>query len=496
MRLSRALRRRIGDDRDLLELLALAVERVLRKSIRVTWLARWVRLTRSKDFSYEQVRPSNWSYSNGPLLQLRSTDALAVLEQAYCEEATTAAQLAVKVRAIESLPHSSPAWSGYATAVRVIHIGNVLAAHETSDVREELAAHVRLSIKVLRLCPERHLKNNHRTTIQFALAKGYLMIGAEIPARNAARRFSIKFASSLLPDGFTKEGSLRYAELLLSEALWLEERQPGGYVMERALGSRLASAINWRCQTGSPPAFGDTFGKRTAPLLAGIERPEAEQQDSTVLLTCGTAAVWVSLGSLGPSGYGGHGHLDAGSFELHADSAVLVADPGCTTYEPSLTRSFQRSASAHNMLSPRMPLHRLPIWSGFRYLNPPTPIDVKLDSGERWSKVELTVRSIDRQGRPISTIRRCLTLQENQLVVEDQILALDPSIERFSLRFLLQGNLSILKRTQTATSPKLRNLRIRSYTPDPPTEGFGQVWTQVFKPGIDPLSSKLEMGWG
>jgi hypothetical protein len=118
------------------------------------------------------------------------------------------------------------------------------------------------------------------------------------------------------------------------------------------LGSKYDATLDGvqkRCAretAGEPPNVGQTFTadrrKRPGPFFP---------QGGMVCVAFGNDHFMADVGSVGLSGRGGHGHLDALSFTLTLGGVPLIVDPGSYLYtgDPQARNRF-RSTRAHNVL--------------------------------------------------------------------------------------------------------------------------------------------------
>lgn len=132
----------------------------------------------------------------------------------------------------------------------------------------------------------------------------------------------------------------------------------------------------------------------------------------------------VDVGEVGLKGRGGHGHLDALSFELTLNHDRLIVDPGSYIYTGDpVERNRFRSTAAHNV--PQVdgeemaPLFSRRLW---RLGSNADPVNVKVDkTGSRLS-ISAEHRGYERLDDPV-TVRRAFEcdLEKERLVIRDTI---------------------------------------------------------------------------
>ncbi len=292
-------------------------------------------------------------------------------------------------RARFSKPDSSWAWHPYTAAERAVNLlrfarrhGLPAPANETLGV---LARHAPAILARLEYFGDHdtgnHLSNNGRGLFILGLELGmanYADIGARILVEEARRIF--------LPSGVLREGSSHYHLLLArnyAEA-WLAARRHGhaGATDLESILARALAVVPHLCLSGgmplvgdispdSPPAHlaaflpGDPATTGWGALLDGDERAvflalkaRAAPTEPSRLIADGwlkfESGDWSGLWHLAPGGFPpmpGHGHQDAGSFEIHWRGAPLFVDPGRGAYGDEGAAAHDRSAAAHNGLT-------------------------------------------------------------------------------------------------------------------------------------------------
>ena len=243
------------------------------------------------------------------------------------------------------------------------------------------------------LCANLTPKRNHRTLELYAI----FLAAVAFPefARAAAwREFALdalveNAAADLLPDGVHCELSTDYHHLVVKNYLCVRRLAAlNGIAVPPSFDRRLAAALDFSMHVHKPdgivPSLSDgdargyldllrqghelfaredwlyvaTRGRRGAmPAAAGAlfpaagyavlrsgwgERGRAYADEQYLVFDCG------------PLGEGNHGHLDCLSFELAADGASLVVDPGRYTYSEAGEVNWRvrfRGTAAHNTVT-------------------------------------------------------------------------------------------------------------------------------------------------
>ncbi len=343
----------------------------------------------------------------------RGNSVLARMESSYLEDEPLDG-LVDRLHELLSLEADGPAWSSYSIAVR----GRVLADAMRDGCRDTSTRQLGLLHLVLLVAKsERHLSNNHRTTIEMAKARLSRELGFARVSRRAANAFIAHAARAMGPDGFPHEGSISHARGLASELLLAEESGFGDPTLTRSIEAAISSVA---FSDGTAPCFGDSFPERGIAPVAPA--PRWNRTGRIVLARSGPFELAISLGSQGPRVFGGHGHLDRGSFELfHRDAGLLVADPGCTLYGSSVTRTFERSYLAHNMATPRWGLADQPIWGSFAYRRMKHSDFQQIDAQHNRLRVVMHVDHETRSGSDAVQLVRTLELDDQGLTVADTV---------------------------------------------------------------------------
>ncbi len=283
-------------------------------------------------------------------------------------------------------PETGWAWHPYTAAERAINILDLARTHGLPEPVDEtiglLARHAEAIYGGLEYFGEHntsnHLSNNGRGLYRLGLELGLpwaAETGARILEKEAERIFR--------PSGVLGEGSSHYHFLLARNYAdaWLAARAHGRAeektlrrIVERALG-----VVPWLILPGGLPLVGDIspdcppeylLGLAGAEIgwVAGLPRDRKKALLSLIADVRPAAAddlsrdgwlrlrhgPWSGLWHSAPKGWPeapGHGHQDAGGFELHFQDLPVFVDPGRGAYGEDGDAAFYRSAGAHNTLT-------------------------------------------------------------------------------------------------------------------------------------------------
>jgi len=283
--------------------------------------------------------------------------------------------------------HGTWAWHPYTTAERAINIldaGRRFAADDLWLITaQQLQDHAAAIYGQLEYFGEHytgnHLANNGRGLLRIGLAIGWTECadaGATILLNEAARIFA--------PSGLLREGSSHYHLLVTRNYVdaWLaakRDEHPATARLAVVAGRALAASSDLLLPAGLP-LIGDISPDCPPSFLAGLVNPDTNAgwiamldgqsrtdlralmaspieidakpvHDGWLRASCGP---WSGLWHLPPDGWSptpGHGHQDAGSFELHWRDVPLFVDPGRGRYGEDDDAAYFRSALAHNGLT-------------------------------------------------------------------------------------------------------------------------------------------------
>lgn len=355
------------------------------------------------------------------------------------------------------IPDHSWAWHPYTAAERAVNLLRFARRHGlpalAGNTRDLLARHAPAIVAGLEYFGDHntsnHLSNNGRGLFILGLELGmadYAHIGARILTEESRRIF--------LSSGVLREGSSHYHLLLTrnyAEA-WLAARRHGHTaatglesILARALGViphlflsgglPLVGDISPDCPPAHLAAFlpGDPATTGWGALLDDDERAaflaiksRVVPADRSQLALDGWAKFessnWSGLWHLAPGGFSpmpGHGHQDAGAFEVHWRGLPLFVDLGRGAYGDDGAAAHYRSALVHNGLTlddrdpypPNKPYYD----DAFRRRAGGLPPELKSEA----DGVSLTFGGYGRLDAPVAT-RRWRFL-ENEMTIEDGV---------------------------------------------------------------------------
>ena len=283
-------------------------------------------------------------------------------------------------------PDESWAWHPYTAAERAVNLLHFSRRRRffasAADTRACLAAHAPAIARRLEYFGEHntgnHLANNGRGLFAIGLELGvpaYADMGASILIEEAKRIFA--------PSGILREGSSHYHLLYArnyAEAWLCARRHDHGAVAElEAITARALAVIPHLCLKGGLPLVGDISPDcppdHLAAFLPGDPATagwggllDANERAAFLALKTRTATAdrgvlaadgwlrfdsgdWTGLWHTAPGGWSampGHGHQDAGSFEIHWQDTPLFIDVGRGAYGETGAAAFYRSARVHN----------------------------------------------------------------------------------------------------------------------------------------------------
>lgn len=355
-------------------------------------------------------------------------------------------------------PDESWVWHPYTTAERAINILRFARVHGLPGNRDETLAALARHGPAIAANLEyfgnhdtgNHLSNNGRGLYLLGLELGQdrlADLGARILLAEAGRIFT--------RSGLLREGSSHYHLLLTrnyAEA-WLTARAHGRaeagdfeFVARSALeatpaltlpgGMPLIGDISPDC----PPEFltcllpGGNLDTGWAGLLSKDDRSaltamiEGLQPTSPArVATAGwhrlSRAAWTLLSYASPDGWAptpGHAHQDMGSFELHRGTDRIIVDPGRGAYGAEGEAAMYAAARAHNGLRvdghdpypPNKPYYN----DAFRRaISGPSPLVTRVGAALTIAHDGFT------RLRGVDTVTRCITLEDDRVIIEDTI---------------------------------------------------------------------------
>ena len=283
-------------------------------------------------------------------------------------------------------PAGGWAWHPYTAAERAINLLDLAdkkgLPEPVAETAALLARHANAIFEHLEYFGEHdtsnHLSNNGRGLFRLGLALG---IGW---AADAGARILIEEAKRILmPSGILREGSSHYHLLIARNYAdaWLAARafkRPEEDALRR-IAARMLAVVPRLLLPGGLPLVGDVspdcppeyllgLAGRQGGWLAGLPeekrsallalidetRPVAAEQlaaDGWLRFACGP---WTGLWHAAPMGWPfmpGHGHQDAGGFELHFGDLPVFVDAGRGAYGETGDAARYRSARVHNTVS-------------------------------------------------------------------------------------------------------------------------------------------------
>ena len=283
-------------------------------------------------------------------------------------------------------PDDSWAWHPYTAAERVINLLDYGQRHGLPEPVDEtvrlLARHGKAIFERLEYFGD-HNTSNHCSNNGRGLYRLGLALGMEWAADAGARILEQEATRIFLPSGVLREGSSHYHLLLARNYAdaWLaahRHHRPEEAAL-RKTASKALGVVPWLILPGGLPLVGDVSpdcppghllglvgtdsgwvagldDKSKAALLALIdETPPAETEalaaDGWLRFSHGP---WSGLWHTAPGGWPhapGHGHQDAGGFELHFEGTPVFVDPGRGAYGEDGDAALYRGADVHNTLS-------------------------------------------------------------------------------------------------------------------------------------------------
>lgn len=254
------------------------------------------------------------------------------------------------------------AWHPYTAAERAINILNFAAHHgwpgDVDNTRTLLAAHAPVIARQLEYFGEHdtsnHLANNGRGLLIIGAMLGLpsaTKMGMDILIHESERIFS--------PSGILREGSSHYHALYARRytecAAIAKKYNIAGADTLDTIATRAMDILSRIHLPGGLPMIGD-ISPDIAPghLLKMIAiEPSTENLDADGWLRFDQHG-WHGLWHCAHDGWSqmpGHGHQDAGSFELHWKNERVIVDPGRGGYGETGEAALYRSAAVHNGLT-------------------------------------------------------------------------------------------------------------------------------------------------
>ena len=349
------------------------------------------------------------------------------------------------------------AWHPYTAAERAVNLLRFARHHgfpaPAAETRTLLAAHAPAIAQRLEYFGEHntsnHLSNNGRGLLALGLElamPAYADMGARILIEESKRIF--------MASGVLREGSSHYHLLIArnyAEAwLWGRRHGHGSAADMETITARALAVIPRLVLEGGMPLVGDISPDCPPDHLAAFRPGDPatagwgallDPNDRATFLALKTRVMptnssllagdgwlradfgdWNGLWHMSPDGWSmmpGHGHQDAGGFELHWRDTPLFVDLGRGTYGENGEAAFYRSARTHNGITlddrdpypPNKPYYD----DAFRRREGgPAPTLTRDESG-----VALAFGGYARIGAPV--VRRRWTFSQTGFAVEDKI---------------------------------------------------------------------------
>lgn len=258
-------------------------------------------------------------------------------------------------------PDNSWAWHPYTAAERAINILHYAQRYGLPGAPDQtarcLACHAPVIAERLEFFGDHHTSNHLANN-----GRGLFLLGLWLDMPKAADiggRILIEEAKRIFrPSGMLREGSSHY-HLLLARNYDETAREAEAHGRQEApalrdVADRAKAAAAMLILPGGLPLIGDVSPDRPPiNLLEDFTAPITMPPDS--LIKDGWLrhdyGPWSGLWHLPPEGWRympGHGHEDAGGFEIHFGDMPLFIDPGRGSYGKS--GDFDLSGKAHNTL--------------------------------------------------------------------------------------------------------------------------------------------------
>ncbi|RME31158.1 MAG: heparinase, partial [Candidatus Zixiibacteriota bacterium] len=331
-------------------------------------------------------------------------------------------------------------WEPYPISLRVV---NWITWHlSVGELSKRAIQSLAVQVRFLGGRLEYHLLGNHlwanAKALVFAglffdgpeadswLRKGLELLGQEIPEQ-------------ILTDGGHFERSPMYHSIVLEDLLdlvnlyrvygrpvpdgWLEgiERMRIWLAAMSHPDGRIALFNDAAFGIASEPEALEAYARRLgfgalSPCQGSVSH---FPQTGYVRLEAGPAVAVLDVATIGPDYIPGHAHADTLNFELSLFGQRLIVDTGTSTYEKNAERQRQRGTSAHNTVQVNGE-DSSEVWGGFRVARRARPFGLDIVETAETVRVVCAHDGYRRlPGRPVH--RRCWTLTQNSLTVEDRV---------------------------------------------------------------------------
>jgi hypothetical protein len=306
-----------------------------------------------------------------------------------------------------SPPRVGAPWHPYVVSTRV---ANWIAAATLAPAlaSPRLAASLHRQVSYLARNVEDDILGNHVIRNAKALVLGGEALGDERLAARGRRLLARELPEQVLGDGGHYERSPAYHRLVLLDLL---ELAPFAPVAAEVAGMRAFATASSR-PDGAPALFNDGGLDVAPPLELHAPADGLEVREQTGYAFVRRPGLWLALdcGAPSPPFLPAHAHADALSFQLWADGAPLVVDPGTSTYDAGAQRDRERGTEAHATVAVGGDQFRL--WGAFR--SGPLPRVRLLDASPGLLVAEAALPSG-------VTHRRTIRIDDDAIAVEDVV---------------------------------------------------------------------------
>lgn len=266
-------------------------------------------------------------------------------------------------------PGTSPAWSSYTTALRIvtwISYYEYVSETMTEEFREKFLSSLHQQFKHLSRHLEKDILGNHYFEDLKSLVIAAIFFKDEAVLGRALKDFKAECKEEILPDGMHFELSPMYHKIIFEGILRVTAALRGAgrkdAEIEAYLQPMLDVAYSFEDGLERVPLFndgGNNVTKSLDALVATADRMfglkpcfkgRLEVSGFYIFEKNNDGHRWklvVDAGQPGPKYIPGHAHCDAMSYELFYDGKPTVVNCGTYAYQCK-ERSFFRSTAAHN----------------------------------------------------------------------------------------------------------------------------------------------------
>ncbi len=300
------------------------------------------------------------------------------------EEVTVAA----KVRLIKSiyswLKDGRLNLEPYPASLRIINIIRFVTQENILD--QDILVSLRGELSYLSVHPEYHIMGNHLLENGFSLIVGGAFFNNIEWLTQGRQIIESELNEQILNDGAHFELSPMYHQIIFFRLLelidWYSEYEKVDKGFLSFLKDKAALMLSWlkviTFRNGDIPHLNDSsdcISYSTDWLAQYSAMLNVEQDQSVSIKESGYRTFSnndyecvIDLAQIGPSYQAGHGHSDALSFILYANSKPVFVEQGTSTYQIGARRNTERSTSAHNTVEVNY-MNQSNVWSGFRVGN-------------------------------------------------------------------------------------------------------------------------------